>query len=238
VTDALDRLAPAARPLLHRVDTTLAEAGAPADDPVWPLLRQVRALPSEAVAAVAGWRVGPLEAAADPLRALARGYTEALDGIPAHPPWEGEGAVAYGVQWSALRGHITGAGPASVVGRLRESAAYVEDLVEWLQRSRRAVAVAVADVLASAEAVTLLTAGAAGPAGAGAAGGYPAAGMAAARVAAHVLGPVAVACEEGRRLHDDWHARLGEVPLHPSRAGAGVSGAGHDAVSGTVRIGE
>lgn len=244
MTDALDRLAPAARPLLHRVDTTLADVGAPADDPVWPLLRQVRALPSEAVAAVAGWRVGPLEAAADPLRALARGYTEALDGIPAHPPWEGEGAVAYGVQWSALRGHTTGAGPASVVGRLRESAAYVEELVEWLQRSRRAVAMAVADVLASAEAVILLTAGAAdaaagaGPAGAGPAGGHPAAGVAAARVAAHVLGPVAVACEEGRRLHDDWHSRLGEVPLQPPRADTGASGAGSDAGSGTVRVGE
>jgi hypothetical protein len=86
--------------------------------------------------------------------------------------------------------------------------------------------------------VTLLAAAAAGPAGAGAAGGYPAAGVAAARVATHVLGPVAVACEEGLRLHDDWHARLGEVPLHPPRAGTGASGAGRDAVSGTVRIGE
>jgi hypothetical protein len=221
VTDALDQLAPAARPLLHRVDTALVETGAAADDPVWPLLRRVRASPSDAVATMAGWQPAPLAAVADPLRALARRYGEALDGLPARPPWEGAGAVAYGVQWSVLRGHVTGAGPDSMVGRLRESAAYADELADWVRRSRRAVAVALADVLASAEAVTLVTAlvtttfpgGVAGVPGV-------AGGPAAARIAAHVLEPVAAACDEGRRLHDEWRAKLGEVPLSRPPAGA------------------
>jgi hypothetical protein len=230
VTDALDQLAPAARPLLHRVDTALAESGAPADDPVWPLLRRVRAAPSEAVAAVAGWRAAPLEAVADPLRALARRYGEALDGLPAQPPWEGAGAVAYGVQWSVLRGHVTGAGPDSMVGRLRESAAYADEVADWVRRSRRAVAVALADVLGSAEAVTLVTAlgSAALPAAVAGipAAGTPAAGTpAAARIAAHLLEPVAAACDEGRRLHDEWRAKLGEVPLSRPSAGGAPDGA-------------
>lgn len=221
MTDALDRLAPAAKPLLHLVDTALAEGGAATDDPVWPRLRRVRALPSDAVAAVAGWRAAPLEASAGPLRTLARRYAEALDGVPAHPPWEGAGAVAYGVQWSALRGHVIGAGPASMVGRLGESATYLEELADWVRRSRRAVAVALADVLGSAEAVTLVT-------------DLSPAGPAAARIAAHVLDPVAAACREGHELADEWHSRLAELPLHraPSGTSSGSSGAS------TVRIGE
>jgi hypothetical protein len=225
VTDALDRLAPAARPLLHRVDTALAEAGAAPDDPVWPVLRRVRALPSDAVAAVAGWRPEPLAEAAGPLRTMARRYVEALEDLPAHPPWEGAGAVAYGVQWSALRGHVLGAGPASMVGRLRESAAYLDELADWIRRSRRAVAIAVAGALESAEAVVLATGSPlAAPTLAGLSlagmslGGPQPAGAAAARIAAHVLSPVATACDEGRLLHDDWHSRLGEVPLQAPRA--------------------
>jgi hypothetical protein len=224
VTDPLARLAPAAAPLLHRVDDVLAQAGIAGEDPIWPLLRRVRALPSAAVAAVAGWRADPCAAGA--LRALARRYEDAVDGLPRYPPWEGAGAQGYARHWGGLRAHVV----EGLAGRLRDTATYADEVADWVARSRRAVAVALADVLGSAEAVTLVT------------GGQPAA-PAAARVGGHVLAPVALACEEAIGLHDDWRARLapledrphqqpGHRPHHrpyPTAAPAGT---------GTVRVGE
>jgi hypothetical protein len=206
VTDALDRLAVAAGPLLRRVDSALAEAGATAADGVWPLLQKVRLLPSEAVATVAEWQAAPLAEATASLRSLARRYGDAVDGLPGQVPWEGAGAEAYGVRWASLREHLTGPGTDSVVGRLGGTAAYLDETAAWATRSRAAVAGALADVLGSAEAVALVT-------------GLEAPGPSAARIAAHVLAPVAAACDEGRRLYDDWHARLAEVPFLPPAGG-------------------
>ena len=42
--DLLDRVYPVAARLLDQVDASLAAAGAPADHPIWPLLRQLGAL--------------------------------------------------------------------------------------------------------------------------------------------------------------------------------------------------
>jgi hypothetical protein len=197
VSEALDRLAAAAAPLLLRVDAALADDGAPPDDPVWPLLRQVRALPSDAVAAVAAWRADPLEAAEAPVRALARRCREAFEDLPRQIPWEGVSAEAYAVRWDSLRAHVLGPDADSVAGRLERAATYLGETADWMARSRLAVARALADVLGSAEAVALV------------AGSEPA-GPAAARIAVHVLAPVAAACEEGHHLREEWHGRLGE----------------------------
>lgn len=218
MTDHLDRLASTAAPLLRRVDAALAVAGAPPADPIWPLLRRVRALPSEAVAAVTGWRAPPLAEAATPLSALGRRYSNTFADLPAAPPWQGAAAEAYGRQWSHLRVHMLGPGEDSLVGRLDGTARYLEATADWVTRSRRALAVALAEVLGSVEAVTLVTGS--GPPGPGAA-----------RVGAHVLAPVATAGDEGWALHDEWRARLPELPL-PASPGAAPSR------TGTLRVGE
>lgn len=221
MTDPLDRLASAAAPLLRRTDAALAEAGAAPGDPVWALLRRLRALPSDAVAAVAGWRAPPLEEAAGPLTTWGRRYTEALEGLPAQPPWQGAGAEAYGRQWTALRAHVLGSGADGLVGRLSDTARYLEATAEWIVSSRRAVAVALAEVLGSAEAVVLVT------------GSQPP-GPAAARVGTHVLTPVATACEQGGQLHDDWRDRLPELAFRQPRTTSSVSPTG----AGPLRVGD
>lgn len=218
MTDPLDRLAAAAGPLLRRVDTVLAQEGAAAGDPVWPLVRRVGALPSGAVTAVAGWHAAPLGAAAGPLRALAREYAGTVDSVPGQVAWEGASAEAYGRQWRALRAHLVGPGTESVAARFDHTAAYLDATAEWVTRSRLALARALADVLGSAEAVALET-------------GLEPAGPAAARVAVHVLAPVAASCDEGWKLHDDWDARLAQLPYQPPSA-APASG------RGVVRLGD
>jgi hypothetical protein len=218
VTDALDRLSAEAVPLLRRVDAALTFSGASADDAVWPLLRRVRALPSDAVAAVAGWRAEPLAATAAELRSFARRWDGALDTVAAPPPWEGAAAEAYRRRWAALHTYARGGGADSAVGRLRATADHLDALAEWVTRSRRALAAALADALTSAEAVTLLTARA--PDEPPAAPGEPvteaAVGSAAARLAVHVLTPVAVACDEGRALSEDAAPRLSQLVYRPA----------------------
>jgi hypothetical protein len=218
VSDALDHLATAAAPLLHRVDVALAEAGAPGDDPLWPLLRRVRALPSAAVAAVVAWRPAPLEAGGAPLRMLAHRCREALDPVPREVAWEGASAEAYAMRWSSLNAHVSGPDSDSVAERLEQTAAYLGETAEWISRSRLAVAHGVADVLGSAEAVALVT-------------GLEPAGPAAARIAEHVLAPVAMAWEEGQRLWERWRGRLDES-LYRTPADVAVRG------SGTLRVGD
>jgi hypothetical protein len=217
--DALDRLVEPAGALLRRVEATLAAAGAPEDDPLWPLLRRLRLLPADAVAGVAGWRAAPLEGMLPGLRSLRGRYEQVGDAVPAWPAWEGAGAEMYAVRWAALRAHLAEPadpgpprGPASVVppgaeagtlaGRLGATIRFTEETADWVARSRRALADALAEVLGCAEAVTV-TAGDAG------------AGPAAARIATHVLGVVADLVDEGQHLHDTWRARLVELPYVP-----------------------
>ncbi len=227
MTDALSHLAAVAAPLLHRVDALLVHAGAPADHPVWSLVRRVRALPSDAVAAVADWRSADLVDVAAMLRAFAGRYADALADVPATPPWEGAAAQAYHRRATVLRSHVDGPGEDTLVGRLRATAEYLEEVDVWVARSRAGVAQAVADVLGSAEAVVLETGG-----GVDAATGWADRAMADAAVvvAVHVLTPVAAACDEGRALHDRWRARLSELPL-PVPAGS-------EGPVGRVRVGD
>ena len=90
--DALDRLAAPARELLSRVDGMLTRIGAPEDHPLWPLVRRLRVLPGDAVAALAAVEPAPLSAAGPALRTLSGQYAQPR----ATPPdWAGPAAEAF-----------------------------------------------------------------------------------------------------------------------------------------------
>jgi hypothetical protein len=230
--DALTRLEPVARPLLRQVDEALATLGAPAEHQVWRLLRQVGATPGDAVTIFADLTgadasVGSLRVAAGALREQADAYLAAT--IPASVPWAGGAGEAYAARAAALGSHLHGDGPThghregpfdgrdSMAGRLAATASYVDEVADWQARSRYRIARVLADVLSSAQAVSLRAA-----TGLGAAPGPSAEVLAAADIGAHVLVAAADALDEGRDLHRAWDERLAELPYRgPVDAGPG-----------------
>ncbi|MDG4763407.1 hypothetical protein O7632_04680 [Solwaraspora sp. WMMD406] len=106
--DALDRVAGPALDLLTKVDDALAHWGAPPHHRVWPLMRQVRALPGEAVAAFVETRPDPTGAAASALRARLPGYADAAEALTARPDWTGAAAAAYDAKRLALGADLVG----------------------------------------------------------------------------------------------------------------------------------
>jgi hypothetical protein len=198
VSDALDRLIPPGTDLLERVDAVLIAHGLPAGHPVAALLRALGALPADVLAATCGWRPAPLRADAADLRRTAEEYERERDLIvPAE--WAGSAGEGFAVHRTALVRFLgeTGApDEAGLVGRLRATAAYLDDVAEWLDRSRREMARSVADVLGSAEAVRLRATGDAD---------------AAASIAARVLSAAAEAYSGGRTVAKRWAGRLDEV---------------------------
>ncbi|HET8683739.1 MAG TPA: hypothetical protein VFM54_18015 [Micromonosporaceae bacterium] len=215
--DALEQLAPTAAELLARVDATLAGCGAPPGHRVWPLLRQVGALPGEAVAALAELRTDPLVAAAEPLRRLAGEYAQERAAVPGELAWRGAGAESFARWWSLLSTHLAGgarpgggAGAETMAGRLDLTAAYLAAIADWLGTARDLVARAVAEALTSREAVVLAGAP---PAGHGT-GPVPTEVMlAAADLAGWVLLALADAYERGEGLLTGWAGRLAELAL-------------------------
>jgi hypothetical protein len=201
--DLLDRVHPVAAELLDRVDASLLARGAPADHPIWPLLRRVGALPGEAVAHLAAVAPDGLTDPADELRRHADGYRARADEVPMPAAWRGPAAEAYTARWSALSAHLAGTGPDSLAGRLADTASYLDDVSAWLTRARRALAGTVAECLGSAEAVTLRTASG------------TAAVVAAATVGAHVLATVAEVVDDGRTIPERWAGRLDELNYRP-----------------------
>ncbi len=224
--DALDVVLGPGRDLLGRVDATLAAAGAPAGSPVWDLLRRTGALPGDALEFVAGLDPVPMLAAAEELRARAAEFTgerSAVEGVAADRPWEGSGADAFTAVWRTLADHIgdtVDAGEPTLAGRLAALASYVDGVAAWSGTLRGRLALAVADALASAEALVLKTAPPDGTA----------AGTAAAAVGATVLGPVADALRSGRDLHDTWTPSLAELTYR------GAVSAGPSGFSSTTRV--
>jgi hypothetical protein len=195
--DALDRLAGPARDLLSRVDETLARAGAPPDHPLWPLLRRLGVLPGDAVAAVATLRPAPLAGAGPVLRTLSSQYAQPR-GMP--PDWQGPAAEVFTAGWTNLSGYVE----VGLAGRLAETASCAEAVVDWVGRTRLAVARVLAAVMTSAEAVTMGS------------GDEPTQVVrAAADIAARVLGVVADAYAQGDALLVAWSGRLGELPFTP-----------------------
>jgi hypothetical protein len=152
--DPLDRLLSSAGPLLRRVDDILAAAGAAPDHPVWTELRRVRLLPGAAVPAVALLRPADLLDAAPQLRADAHACAGLAESLPGPGQWTGSAAAAY----DATRQRVA-AGLGDDVGglstRLRASADVADELAAWMQHARDTVALALAEVMNSTEAITL-----------------------------------------------------------------------------------
>jgi hypothetical protein len=216
--DALARLEPVARDLLRRVDGALVTLGAPPQHPVWPLLRRLGATPADALAFFAGVDEAPVRATAASLRDRAEAY-EAAD-VPAGPPWRGPAGDAFGAHAADLRAHLAGgSGPAgdSMAARLRATAACVDDVADWCHRSRDALARTLAEVVASAQAVTVRShpdlSDLAAPR-------VPVAAVAAAAdIGARVLAAAAEAVAEGEALDGRWRAGLHELAFRRGAEG-------------------
>ena len=199
--DALARLEPVARPLLDEVDRALATLGAPSTHPVWAALRRVGATPADAVRSIAAWDPARLREVAEALRQQAQAYAE----TPVGPAlsWRGSAAAAFAAHATALANHLT-AGPGSMLERLGDTAGYADAVAAWFERSRVAVAAALADVLTSAQAVTLRSSSA---------GSLSASVTAAADIATYLLDVVGDAVAVGDDLPRSWRARLEQAPF-------------------------
>jgi hypothetical protein len=191
--DALARLYPVAAALLRDVDEALGTLGAPPSHPVWRLLASVGATPADVAGFVADLEPSRQRAAATALRAHADSYVNAS--IPTQPPWEGEASQRYAVVAAAIRDHVSGE-PDSMTGRLRALASYVDNVADWQQALRDAIARCLAQAMTSSQAVTLRGRGTrpADPSG------LSAAVIAAADIGAAVLDVARDAAAAGQRL--------------------------------------
>jgi ABC-type transporter Mla subunit MlaD len=154
MTDHLDGVLDTAVPLLKRVDEVLAATGAPADHELWPAVRRVRLLPWDAVQTVAGLRPQALAAAAPELRADARSYAGIADALPAPDDWTGDAADAYDTARRRTAQHLSG-GLDSLDERLEATADLADALADWMRRARGDLATTLAEVLSSAEGLSL-----------------------------------------------------------------------------------
>jgi hypothetical protein len=211
--DALARLEPVAHDLMRRVDGSLLTLGAPPEHPVWPLLRRLGATPADAVAFFVAVDEGSVRAAAASLRDRAEAF-EAAE-VPTAPPWRGAAGEAFGAYAADLRGHLAGGsgrGEDSMAARLRATAACVDDVADWCRRSRDGLARTLAEILASAQAVTVRS-----HAGHLAAVRAPVAAVAAAAdIGARVLAAAAAAVADGEALDRRWRPRLEELAFRRS----------------------
>ncbi|MFG1605525.1 hypothetical protein [Actinoplanes sp. NPDC049265] len=195
MTDRLDVVLETAAPLLKRAGDVLAAAGAPADHAVWPSLRRVRLLPWDAVQAVAALRPYDLADAGPELRLDARDCAGLAETLPAPGIWSGAAADAYETSRRRMVRHLSG-GEESLDGRLSATAALADELAAWMARARAELAVALAEVLTSVEALPLAAqahSSAVDPADTSEA-------EAAAQVAARVLDAVAAVYEDAADL--------------------------------------
>lgn len=152
--DRLDDVLGAAAPLLKRVDQVLASAGAPPDHEIWPALRRVRLLAWDAVQAVAALRPGDLAEAAPELRDDARSYAGVADSLPQPGVWAGDAADAYERARKQTAAHLSG-GVHSLDERLEATADLADALIDWMRETRAGLAATLAEVLTSAEALSL-----------------------------------------------------------------------------------
>lgn len=198
--DALDRIAVPAADLLQRVDTALARHGAPPGHQVWPLLRWVGALPGPAVQAVVGLR--PVQLPGEEVRGLTDRLVEAVSTVDrVGVEWEGDAGAAYTAQWEANRRHLVDP-DASLGARLDDLGAYLDDVEGWIAESRVSLAMRLALVLKSAEAISVVT------------GVDPIeVGFAAATIGALVLEEVEEICRAGEELRETWETRLAPLPF-------------------------
>ena len=152
--DRLDELMDAAGPLLRRAGEVLDEAGAPAGHPLWEQLRRVRVLPADAAQAVAALRPAAFAEVVPGLRAGAQTCAEIAAGLPAPGEWSGEAAETYDDLRRRSATHLAG-GDDSLDERWTATADLADALQHWMIRTRTHLAAALADLLTSAEALTL-----------------------------------------------------------------------------------
>ncbi|HEU4346215.1 MAG TPA: hypothetical protein VFR35_00375 [Actinoplanes sp.] len=152
--DRLDGVLTTAAPLLKRVDQVLSTTGAAADHEVWPSLRRVGLLPWDAVQAVATLRPAALTEAAPELRSDARSYAGIAESLIPPGTWSGDAAEAYDAIRRRTADHLSG-GPDSLDERLEATADLADALTDWMRRTRTELAVTLAEVLTSAEALSL-----------------------------------------------------------------------------------
>ena len=195
--DALDRVNLAAADLLRRVDDTL-RGGAPAGHRVWPLLRWLRVLPGPAVEAIVGLRP-PDDEAVREMESLAVRVADAAEPLATQVPWEGSAGEAFETQRRAYREHLVDSVD-SVTVRLEDFSSYLEDIGAWMAESRVALALRLATVLRSQEAVTLLTSVDAEQRG-----------LAAAEIGAEVLAGIEEILRAGEEVEADWQPRLARL---------------------------
>jgi hypothetical protein len=156
--ESFDRIAPYAGDLLARVDAQLARTGAPESHPVWRLLRRMRSRPGEAVAALAGVHPAPLATTGAEVRAVVRAYGSVSATLSAGVAWEGPAAEAF-----AERRRVLAADAEGAAGRVAALADRADAAADWASAARLRLAVALAQVLGSAEAVAVVTGGADAP---------------------------------------------------------------------------
>ena len=222
--DALDRLAEPGLDLLGRVDALLAAAGAPEGHRLWPLLRRMQVLPGRRVrrlprpASGAAGRRRARGAPADPgvRRGLRRASPTRLSG-PAPAAYRVRRAC--GPRCCATSTRVRRAW----WGGLESTAGYADALADWVEGSRGALARALAELLGSAEAVTV-------------AGAdprrwtAPGVALAAAEIGARVLGVLGVAYDGAETLLRQWGPSLAESLLPAAGRDAGGLGSDDDRV--------
>jgi hypothetical protein len=152
--DRLDALLDTVGPLLRRVDEVLSSGGAPPEHEVWAELRRVRLLPWDAVLAVAALRPGDLDEASRELRADARSCAGVADSLPSPGVWSGDAADAYDQARKRAADHLSG-GLGSLDERLEATADLADALIDWMARMRGDLATTLAEVLSSAEGLSL-----------------------------------------------------------------------------------
>jgi len=198
--DALDRIDLTAADLLTRVDDALA-GGAPAGHRIWPLLRWIRLLPGEATRSIVALR--PIEFSQLELGIVGDRLDGAVEALATDLEWTGRAAEAF--QASREREERFLIDPVdSVVDRYDSLGSYVDELNAWIAESRVSLALQLATVLRSAEAVTLVV-GAASPAD------QTARGIAAAEIGAAVLAAIEEIIRSGEQLHEEWAPQLARV---------------------------
>ena len=153
--DTLDHAMATAGPLLSRIDEVLGAVGAPRDHGVWDEVRRVRLLPGDAARAVVALRAADLAAASAELRADARAYAGIAKSLPPPGEWRGDAADAYDAARHRIADHLSG-GPDSLDERLEATADLADALAEWMAQTRSDLAVTLAEVLGSAEALSIV----------------------------------------------------------------------------------
>jgi hypothetical protein len=222
--DTLASVAAPGRDLLARVDAVLAASGAPADHPIWPLLRRVGVLPGDVLEAFCALVPESLAAAGERVRVRAETYAEEradLAAAVAATDWTGSSASAFEQRWAALGEHLGGSAAPdapSLAGRLAATASYVDDVAAWMRSARGDLAHEVATALGSQEAVRLRVADPGG-------GGTAVAG-AAATIGVAVLAVAERQAGAAEEVAERWAGRLAELPFRPPIPGTDARAGG------------